>query len=84
MGGDVEVADAEREIHRVDVFERGREERHMREREDQRQRGQRALRTSRHGAQAQRLVQAAEAIPLQVEADVLIAEGFERRGQAAR
>ncbi len=44
MGGDVEVADAEREVDRVDVFERWREERDMREREDQRQRGQRARR----------------------------------------
>ncbi len=45
MGRDVEVADTEREIHRVDVFERGREEGNMRERENQRQRCQCALRT---------------------------------------
>ena len=50
----------------------------MRQREDQRQRGQRPLRASRDRAQAQRLVQAAEAIALQVEADVLIAERLER------
>ena len=42
VGRDVEVAHAEREIDRVDVFERGGQERHVREREDQRQRGQRA------------------------------------------
>ena len=41
MRGDVEVADAEREIDRVDVFEGRREERQVREREDQRQRGER-------------------------------------------
>ena len=60
------------------------EERQVRQREDQRQRGQRTLRRSRDGAQAQRLVQAAEPIALQVEADVLIAERLERRDRAAR
>ena len=39
---DVEVAHAEREIDGVDVLERRGQERRVREREDQRQRGQRA------------------------------------------
>ena len=37
---DVEVADAEREVHRVDVLETGNEERQVGEREGQRQCGQ--------------------------------------------
>ena len=38
---DVEVADTEGEVDRVDVLERRRQERQVREREDERQRGQR-------------------------------------------
>ena len=42
MGGDVEVAEAQREIDRVDVFERGGHERHVAQADDQRKSRQRA------------------------------------------
>ena len=43
MRGHVEVAHAEGEVDRVDVLERGGEERHVRQREDQRERRQHSL-----------------------------------------
>ena len=80
MRRDVEVAHAEREVDRVDVFERRGEERDVREREDGERasgdghptRGASTRRVTRP-AQAQRLVQAPQAVALQVEAHVLIA-----------
>ena len=84
MVRDVEVAHPEREVDRVDVFERRDEIRQVREREDQRQRAERA-RESLDGSQPQRFVEAAEPVALQVDRDVLIAERAQlaRRGAAA-
>ena len=65
---DVEVAHAEREIDRVDIFERGRQKRQVRrERNDRDEADERRAHES-DGAQAQRVVQAAEAVAAQIDA----------------
>ena len=44
MLGDVEIAHAEREVHRINIFKRVGEKGNVGQREDQRQAGQRAPR----------------------------------------
>ncbi len=77
---DVELAHAQREIDRVDVLERRRQQGQVRDQEDQAaaRRAAEPLRTvmlDDRGAEAwQRVVQAAEAIAAQIDGDVRVAE----------
>ena len=73
----IEVAQAEREVDRVDVFERRGERRKVRREIQRRQIGQnrlakRATRSDR--TEADTFIQAAHPIPLQVDRDVLVAD----------
>ena len=77
MSCDVEVANAEREVDRIDVFERCRKKWQMRQANASAS-AARARADHWTGREAQRVVQAAEPISLKIDRDVLIAERLER------